>query len=176
MSALQVVAPDFGEQLIAALPRLRSGARGMTHDRDRADDLVQATALKALVGQASFRTGTNFAAWIGRIQRNEFISGLRRVKPMVQIDPDDASLPSHPPRQEDGLIMREFLGAFAQLPANRRAALLLATIEEQPYAVIATHAGVSIGTIKSRVSRGRATLRQLLSPTGDIAAEEDQNA
>ncbi len=163
MTNIQAVTPDpFGDQLIAALPRLRSAARGMTRDRDRANDLVQETTLKALLGKASFQTGTNFGAWINRIQRNEFISGLRRVKPMVEIDADEAILPSHRPRQEDGLVMREFLTAFGQLPQKRRAALLLAAVAEQPYAVIAAHAGVSVGTIKSRVWRGRRMLKQLL--------------
>lgn len=163
MGTMQAVMPEtFGELLIAALPRLRSAARGMTRDRDRANELVQETALKAMVGKAGFQAGSNFAAWINRIQRNEFISGLRRAKPLVTIDPEDPTLPSHRPRQEDGLVMREFLTAFAQLPQKRRAALLLAAVEEQPYAVIAAHAGVSVGTIKSRVWRGRQTLKQLL--------------
>ena len=163
MNALQTALPDFNQQLIAALPRLRSSARGMTRDRDRADDLAQDTAVKALVGRNSFRTGTNFSAWVSRIQRNTFISDLRRVKPMVPIDPDGANLPSHRPRQEDGLVMREFLGAFAKLHANRRSALLLAAVDEQPYAMIAKRAGISVGTVKSRVSRGRAALKRLLS-------------
>lgn len=171
MGAMQAVVPgSFGEQLVAALPRLRSGARGMTRDRDRVDELVQETALKALVGRASFRPGTNFGAWIGRIQRNEFISSLRRLKPTVPLDPESTHLPSHPPRQQDGLVMREFLGAFAQLPPERRAALLLAAVEEQPYAVIAARAGVPIGTIKSRVWRGRRTLKRLL-PDEHITAD-----
>ena len=162
MTVTQTVTPgSFGEQLIAALPRLTLAARGMTRDRDRANDLVQDTTLKALIGKASFRAGTNFAAWINRIQRNEFISGLRRGKFLVALDPDDPALPSHRPRQEAGLVMREFLTAFAQLPQPRRAALLLAGVAEQPYAVIAAHAGVSVGTIKSRVWRGRQALNEL---------------
>ena len=169
MNALQTAVPDFNQQLVAALPRLRSGARGMTRDRDRADDLVQETALKALIGRNSFRAGTNFNAWVNRIERNEFISGLRRAKPIVPIDPEGTILPSHRPRQEDGLVMREFLGAFAKLHANRRSALLLAAVEEQPYAMIAKRAGISVGTVKSRVSRGRAALKRLLSSDEPLA-------
>jgi RNA polymerase sigma-70 factor (ECF subfamily) len=163
MTTMQAVMPgSFGEHLIAALPRLRLAARSMTRDPDRANDLVQDTTLKALLGWGGFRAGTNFAAWINRIQRNEFISGLRRTRPTVALDPDDAALPSHRPRQEVGLVMREFLTAFAQLPQPRRAALLLAAVAEQPYDVIAAHAGVPVGTIKSRVWRGRQTLKRLL--------------
>ena len=61
---------DFHEQMKAILPRLRLYALSLTHDRDRANDLVQETVLKALAGRASFRPGTNFG-WIFRIQRNE---------------------------------------------------------------------------------------------------------
>ena len=78
----------------------------MTRDPDRANDLVQDTTLKALRGRASFRAGTNFGAWINRIQRNEFISGLRRARPTVTLDPEDTALPSHRPRREVGLVMR----------------------------------------------------------------------
>ena len=76
---------DFHEQMKAILPRLRLYALSLTHDRDRANDLVQETVLKALAGRASFRPGTNFSGWVFRIQRNEFISSLRRLKPTVPI-------------------------------------------------------------------------------------------
>src|ERR1700754_2204894 len=77
---------DFHEQMKAILPRLRLYALSLTHDRDRANDLVQETVLKALAGRNSFKPGTNFSGWIFRIQRNEFISSLRRLKPTVPID------------------------------------------------------------------------------------------
>jgi len=69
------------EQLKAILPRLRIYALSLTRDRDAADDLVHDTVIKALTGRHSFQPGTNLAAWLFRIQRNEFISGLRRQRP-----------------------------------------------------------------------------------------------
>ena len=77
---------DFHEQLKTILPRLRIYALSLTRDRDAADDLVHDTVIKALTGRNSFQPGTNLAAWLFRIQRNEFISGLRRRRPTVPVD------------------------------------------------------------------------------------------
>ena len=164
---------DFHEQMKAILPRLRLYALSLTHDRDRANDLVQETVLKALAGRASFRPGTNFSGWIFRIQRNEFISSLRRLKPTVPIDTTVAESLTQRPAQENGLVMREFLRAFGQLSPGQREALVLAVVDGQPYDVIAEHVGVSIGTIKSRVSRARATLSRLLLDPEDGEAAAD---
>ena len=152
----------FDVDLQTVLPKLRSYAMSLTRDRDRADDLVQQTALKALAGRASYRIGTNFSAWMFRIQRNEFISGLRRARPTVDID-DVLSL-SERPLQENGMVMREFVAAFRQLPAGSRQALLLSNLEGDTYDQIAIRTGVSVGTVKSRVWRGRALLKRLLDP------------
>jgi RNA polymerase sigma-70 factor (ECF subfamily) len=164
MLMTQTTNAGFDSDLESILPRLRVYAMSLTRNIDRADDLVQQTALKALAGRESFCTGTNFAAWMFRIQRNEFISELRRARPTVSIDDPVAQTKSHPPLQEDGLVMREFVAAFRQLPHERRQALLLGTVEGQPYAQIAKHAGVTVGAIKSRIRRGREMLKQLLDP------------
>jgi len=164
MLTTQTMNADFDCDLKSILPRLRVYAMSLTRDIDRADDLVQQTALKALAGRESFRTGTNFAGWMFRIQRNEFISELRRTRPTISIDDPLAQAKSHPPLQENGLIMREFMAAFRQLSDARRQALLFATVEGQPYSQIARRAGVSVGAIKSRVRRGREMLKQLLDP------------
>jgi RNA polymerase sigma-70 factor (ECF subfamily) len=153
---------DFHEQLKAILPRLRIYALSLTRDRDAADDLVHDTVIKALTGRHSFQPGTNLAAWLFRIQRNEFISGLRRQRPSVPVDTAIAESLSHPAHQDSGLIMREFVGAFSKLVPTQREALLLAVLEGLPYEVIAAHTGVSVGTVKSRISRARDTLERLL--------------
>lgn len=164
MLATQPMNTNFDCDLTSILPRLRVYAMSLTRDIDRADDLVQQTALKALAGRESFRTGTNFAGWMFRIQRNEFILGLRRTRPTISIDDPLAQAKSHPPLQETGLKMREFMAAFRQLSVSRRQALLFATVEGQPYNQIAQRAGVSVGAIKSRVRRGREMLNKLLDP------------
>jgi RNA polymerase sigma-70 factor (ECF subfamily) len=160
----QAINANFDTNLESILPRLRVYAMSLTRNIDRADDLVQQTTLKALAGRESFSAGTNFAGWMFRIQRNEFISELRRERPTVSIDTQAAQTRSHPPQQENGLIMREFMVAFRQLSGERRQALLLGTIEGQPYAQIAKRAGVTVGAVKSRVRRGREMLKQLLDP------------
>ncbi|MDI1287597.1 MAG: sigma-70 family RNA polymerase sigma factor [Reyranella sp.] len=173
---------DFHQQLTAILPRLRIYALSLTRNRDQADDLVHDTVVKALAGRQSFQLGTNLAAWLFRIQRNEFISGIRRQRPTVPVDSTVAESLSHPAHQESGLIMREFLTAFSKLAPTQREALLLAVVEGQPYDVIAAHTGVSVGTVKSRISRARDRLEYLLMDGGDeqrsvdIAEEEEDAA
>lgn len=153
---------DFHEELKGILPRLRIYALSLTRDRDAADDLVHDTVIKALTGRHSFQPGTNLAAWLFRIQRNEFISGLRRLRPTVPVDTAIADLLSQPAHQDSGLVMREFVSAFSKLAPTQREALLLAVLEGLPYEVIASHTGVSVGTVKSRISRARDTLERLL--------------
>jgi len=164
---------DFHEQLKAILPRLRIYALSLTRDRDAADDLVHDTVIKALTGRHSFQPGTNLAAWLFRIQRNEFISGLRRQRPTVPVDTAIAESLSHPAQQDSGLVMREFVSAFAKLAPTQREALLLAVLEGLPYEVIASHTGVSVGTVKSRISRARDTLERLLLE-GEAKPRSDQ--
>jgi len=159
---------DFELDLTDNLTRLRVYALSLTRNGDRADDLVQQTVLKALAGRESFRPGTNFAGWLFRIQRNEFISELRRTRLIVDVFDEVAATLSVAPRQESGLILREFLGAFRQLPQGSRQALLLAQLEGLSYQQIADHVGIAQGTVKSRISRGRASLARLLDrPTPD---------
>lgn len=160
----------FDLDLRGMLPRLRTYALSLTRNSDRADDLVQQTALKALAGRESFRSGTNFAGWVFRIQRNEFISELRRARPTVDIDSPSLPALSHPPLQESGLIMREFMSAFRQLSHNAREALLLAHVGGCSHRQIADRAGISEGTVKSRISRGRAALAALLDPSAALPA------
>ncbi len=172
MSTAQAKATDFHAELRTILPRLRVYALSLTHDRDRADDLVQETVVKALAGQKSFRPGTCFSAWIFRIQRNEFISGLRRARPSVPLDETICNALSHPAHQDRGLVMHEFLRAFGQLSSGQREALVLAVVDGQSYEQIARHASVSVGTIKSRISRARDMLERLLM--GEEAAQAEQ--
>ena len=165
---------NFHDQLKAVLPRLRIYARSLTRDRDSAEDLVHDTVVKALAGRHSFQPGTNLAAWLFRIQRNEFISGLRRQRPTVPVDAAAESI-SHPAHQESRLIMREFMSAFGKLPSAQREALVLAVLEGLRYEVIAAHTGVSVGTVKSRISRARDTLERLLME-GDTSPSVEAKA
>src|SRR4051794_11554120 len=86
----------FDLDLKELLPRLRIYALSLTRNSDRADDLVQQPALKALAGRASFRVGSNFSGWVFRIQRNEFVSELRRNRPTVELDSPAARMVYEP--------------------------------------------------------------------------------
>ena len=169
---------DFDRDLIALLPRLRSYALSLTRDRDRADDLVQETAAKALAGRRSYRPGTNLAAWLHRIEHNVFVSSLRRTRNETPLDDSITDGLSTPPHQEGGLVVREFLGALGHLSGEARRTLLLAVVEGQCHRQIAKRCGVSVGTVKSRTFRARAALKQMLAdqPGGDGCNREDGQA
>ena len=153
---------DFRADLTMMLPRLRRYAMSLTRDADRANDLVQQTVLKSLSGLKSFRPGTNFPGWLFRIERNEFISALRRQRPTVELNDAVANALSYLPQQESGIVMREFKKAFRTLAGSQRKALLLTALEGHSHKSIAAFSGVSVGTVKSRVSRARTKLRQIL--------------
>ena len=161
---------DFETDLTELLPRLRIYALSLTRDSVRADDLVQQTVLRSLAGRKSFRAGTNFPGWLFRIQRNEFISGLRRERPTVELNDAIVSTLSQPQRQESGIAMREFMRAFRTLAGDQRRALLQTALDGDTHETIAGAAGIAIGTVKSRVSRARAHLRQMLDlEVGDFS-------
>jgi RNA polymerase sigma-70 factor (ECF subfamily) len=170
MSNRQAPTGDFNTDLIQLLPRLRVYALSLTRDSVRADDLVQQTVLRSLAGRTSFRPGTNFPGWLFRIQRNEFISGLRRERPTIELNDAIVGAMSHPQRQESGIAMREFKKAFRTLAGDQRRALLLTALEGHSHERNAGVSGVATGTVKSRVSRARAQLRQMLDlEVGDFA-------
>ena len=170
MSIRQAPTGDFETDLTQQLPRLRIYALSLTRDPVRADDLVQQTVVRSLAGRKSFRPGTNFPGWLFRIQRNEFISGLRRERPTVELNDAIVSTLSWPHRQESGIVMREFKKAFGTLASGQRRALLMTALEGQSHETIAATSGVSVGTIKSRVSRARVRLRQMLDlEVGDFS-------
>lgn len=163
MTATEIMSGDFDVDLAKMLPRLRAYALSLTHNGDHADDLVQQTAEHALAGRRSFRPGTNFVGWLFRIERNAFISNVRRHRSHVDIDDTSTRLPFNDPTQETGLMMREFLGAFRQISKNSRQAILLSQLNGSSLQQIADHTGVAVGTVKSRISRGRGTLNRLLA-------------
>ena len=162
MSIRHAPTGDFETDLTQLLPRLRIYALSLTRDSVRADDLVQQTVLRSLAGRKSFRPGTNFPGWLFRIQRNEFISGLRRERPTVELNDVICSTLVHAQRQESGIVLREFKKAFRTLASGQRQALLLTALAGQSHERIAGTSGISVGTVKSRVSRARTGLRQML--------------
>ncbi|HEY8288578.1 MAG TPA: sigma-70 family RNA polymerase sigma factor [Acetobacteraceae bacterium] len=147
------------------IPALRRYARAMTQDRSAADDLVQDCLERAISRWHQLRAGGDARAWIFTILHNLAINRLRQVqrrgRHVAIEDADDPAL-SRPATQEDALRQRDILQALATLSAEQRNVLLLVSIEDLSYAEAATVLGIPIGTVMSRLSRGREALRQAM--------------
>jgi RNA polymerase sigma-70 factor (ECF subfamily) len=162
-------AESFEALAMPMFASLYNFAHWLTHNREEAEDLVQETYLKALKGFVSFQQGTNFRAWMYRILRNTFLtsrSGLS-VKMTVPLDreEDAVGLPADTP--EAVLLARAdqqmVQAALERLPVHFREVILLSDIEEMSYQEIAGIVGIPIGTVMSRLSRARKSMRELLA-------------
>ena len=154
---------DFRQGLVALLPHLRAFARGLCRRPDLADDLVQEAVMRAWSGRAGFAPGTNLRAWTFTILRNHYLNTLRHAGRQTELDDQTADrLLVERPRQEDGLHLDDLQRALERLPDERREALLLVGASGFSYEEAASVCGVPVGTMKSRVARGRAQLHALL--------------
>ena len=146
------------------MPQLRRYALALCHNPTAADDLVQESVARALTKSDLFNTGTNLRAWLFTIMHNVHISNGRRQKYIgMPIDPDIAAATlSTQPTQEAPLVMKALNKALQVIPDTQRVAVILAGVEGMSYEEISTQLNVPIGTIKSRVSRGRDALRKAL--------------
>ena len=157
------VTKAFSDSLIQAVPRLRRFAMMRTRSAAEADDLVQATLLKAWENRSRFQAGTNLVAWLFTILRNAHINqGKRYRREVPDVDGIFAAGLSAPAEQEHRIGLIELQGALDALPAEQRETLLLVVIEGLPYEEAALVLGCQPGTVKSRVSRARERLSQIL--------------
>jgi RNA polymerase sigma-70 factor (ECF subfamily) len=159
---------DFKTGLLSAVPSLRAFAVSLSQNSDRADDLVQETLVKAWDKQASFQPGTNLKAWLFTILRNEFYSQMRKRGREVQ-DTDGAMtarMAVHP-SQHGSLDLDDFRAALEKLPEDQREAIILIGASGFSYEEAAEICHCAVGTIKSRVSRARARLQELLNVSGE---------
>jgi len=162
------VAAAFKADLISAIPSLRAFAVSLAQNADKADDLVQETLVKAWDKHESFQMGTNMKAWLFTILRNEFYSQMRKRGREVQ-DTDGAMtarLAVHP-SQQGKLDLQDFRSALEQLPEDQREAIILIGASGFSYEEAADICGCAVGTIKSRVSRARARLQDILKVSGE---------
>jgi RNA polymerase sigma factor (sigma-70 family) len=160
-------AADFQNGLLAVIPGLRAFALSLVTDPARAEDLVQETVLKAWTKQEQFVAGTNLKAWLCTILRNQFYSECRKHK--REVEDADGALASRlatPAVQEHGMDLQKVWDVMATLPASQREALLLVGAQGMTYEAAAAVMGCQTGTMKSRVSRARATLAEALSGPG----------
>ena len=147
--------------------RLYNLACWLTHDRQEAEDLVQETYAKALKGFSSFRSGTNFRAWIYRILRNAFLTsrtGLKATATVpLDLEGEVEALPTDKETPESILLQRSdnqlVQHALDELPVAYREILLLCEVEEMSYQEISATLAIPIGTVMSRLSRARKALR-----------------
>lgn len=159
----RTVANEFRDDLIRALPALRTFALSLTGDVTRADDLVQETFAKAWAKWHYFTPGTNFTAWLFTILRNQFYSEARKRKREVE-DAEGTQAGKLETRadQEDASTLKVVWERIAGLPEGQRQALLLVGAEGRTYEEAAVLLGCQVGTVKSRVSRARALLVEQL--------------
>ena len=158
----------FTELLEAEIPKLRRYARALTRDLVRADDLVQNCLVRAIAKQHLWQPGTNLRAWLFAILHNQYVNDVRRsvrdgdTVPVEQVTPTLATV-SDPTA---ALQIRDLERAMAVLPLGQRQVILLVGLEGMRYEDVAAILKVPIGTVRSRLSRGRETLRTLMDVRG----------
>lgn len=159
----RTVANEFRDDLVKALPAMRTFALSLTGDVSRADDLVQETFARAWTKWHHFTPGTNFTAWLFTILRNQLYTDTRKRKREIEdADGVQAGKLTALADQEDASTLKVVWDKIGRLPSTQRQALLLVGAEGHTYAEAAVKLGCQVGTVKSRVSRARAVLVEQL--------------
>ena len=154
---------QFKKELSQIIPHLRAFGRSLSGNRDLADDLVQETLLKAWAARARFQAGTNMRAWTFIILRNLFLSQMRRAR--FKGEWDDvlaARILSAPASQDKEIELSDLQHALMRLPQAQREALILVGAGGFAYEEAAAICNCAVGTIKSRVARGRTALEVMM--------------
>lgn len=153
----------FSGEITETLPALHRFARRLCRQRDMADDLVQDTLFRAWASRHTFVPGSNFRPWVFTILRNQFYTSLRKSGRMVSWEPEAAErILVQQPEQEAGLHIADIEGAIGQLPKMQREMLMLIASAGLSYEEAAIVANCKIGTVKSRINRGRAAVRAII--------------
>jgi RNA polymerase sigma-70 factor, ECF subfamily len=164
---------DFKTQLTALIPHIRAFSRMLAVNPSEADDLAQEALAKAWQARKSYAMGTNLKAWAFMIVRNQFYSEKRRSWRVAQLDPEVAErtlVANDDPTA--ALELNELRMALATLPVDQREALILIGAGGLSYDEAADICNCAVGTMKSRVSRARESLRQMVE-SGDYGRDSD---
>jgi RNA polymerase sigma-70 factor (ECF subfamily) len=155
---------SFNSLIDEQIPRLRRYARALTRDPRRADDLVQDTLLRALAKQHLWQPDTNLRAWLFTLMHNQYVNDVRRSAregQTVEIDTMSNGLTATTDPTASRQL-HELRRALAQVPVEQREAILLVGLEGLSYEETAGILAVPVGTVRSRLSRGRGNLRRLM--------------
>lgn len=160
---------DTYRDIEAEIPRLRRYARALTRDIVMADDLVQDCLTRALGKLHLWQEGTDLRAWLFTILHNQYVNHVRRsVREGAAVGlSDNEPLLTRAPHQGQRLELRDLERAIAKLPQEQKAVILLVGLEGMRYEEVAAVLGVPVGTIRSRLSRGREALRRLMGIVPD---------
>ena len=177
MSHAPADSSEFEALLSPVLERAYGVALRLTRDATDAEDLVQDAALLAFRGFRTFKRGSNFRAWFLRVMMNAFLSSLRKKRPEREAEPLDEipnayiqrqAIDLNQPPQDvarsiiDGLETEDVQRAVDELPEEFRASAALYFIEDLSYKQIAEILDIPVGTVRSRLHRGRALLQRRL--------------
>lgn len=143
------------------IPRLRRYALALTRDRAAADDLVQDTLERAIRKRHLWKRHGSLRGWLYRMMYNLFLNqGSRRRRRAQEVDLDDAPEPAAPGAPDGAMVYRDVLAAMQDLPVEQRAAIALTAVEGLSYDEAAAALDIPVGTLRSRLSRGRERLRE----------------
>jgi RNA polymerase sigma-70 factor (ECF subfamily) len=162
---------EMRQRLIELLPRLRRFARSLVrHDAD-ADDVVQIALERALLRFEQWQQDTRLDSWMYAIIRNAWLDEVRaRQRRGVQLDVDEVREVISAPGENSATEMEAVQHAMAQLPEEQRTAVSLVLIEGLSYKEAAATMQIPIGTLTSRLARGREALQKLLGGPAQVAS------
>lgn len=153
----------MSDDVLSHIPALRLFARSLTGRFGEADDLVQDTLVRAIANSNSYRPGTNMRAWLFTIMRNRFFNErIKRVREHPGIADCASTQAATPDSQYWHVRGREIQVALQELPLAYREAVVLVLVTGESYVAAAEVLGCDIGTIKSRINRGRRLLQAAL--------------
>ncbi len=160
--------PEDEHPIVAQIPHLRRYARALIGDRAQAEDLVQDSLERAWSRFHLWREGSNLRTWLFTIMHNLHANLARNASRRPQSAPidDDFMLPARA-TQEDQMEVAAIETALARLPEEQRQVVLLVGLEEMSYQEAAATLDIPVGTVMSRLHRGRERLREMLTAAGN---------